>query len=150
MIMAISVKKAVLWRKEVSHEAGQLASVLAPLAQAGVNLRVVMGYTIHGDPAQAAIEVFPVTGKKAATAASQAGLAASSIPCLLVEGDDRLGLGADMARKIADTGVSISFVVAESLGRKFSAIFGFLSAADAATASKAIKAAGKPLKARKR
>lgn len=148
--MAIAVKKVTLWRKEVSHEAGQLASVLEPLAQAGADLRVVMGYTIPGDSARAAIEVFPITGRKATAAATAAGLTASAIPCLLVEGDDRAGLGAEMARNVADTGVNISFLIGESFGRKFSAVFGFQNDADAATASKAIKAAGKaPKPARK-
>lgn len=141
--MAVTVKRITLWRKEVPHQAGVLAGVLEPLAQAGVNLRVVMGYAFPGESGRAAIEVFPITGKKATSAASSAGLSASPIPCLLVEGDDRAGLGADMARAIGDAGVSISFVMAETVGRKFSAVFGFANNADAAAASKAIKAAAK-------
>lgn len=144
--MAITVKKITLWRKEVAHEAGALAGVLEPLAQAGSNLQLVMGYTIPGEPSRAAIEVYPVTGRKAAAAASAAGVVASPIACLLVEGDDRLGLGAGMARAIADTGVNISFMMAGAIGRKFSAVLGFQSDSDAATAAKAIKSAGKPKK----
>ena len=144
--MAVTVKKITLWRKEVAHEAGALASVLEPLAQAGGNLRLVMGYAIPGESNRAAVEVFPVTGKKAMTAASAAGASASPIACLLVEGDDRTGLGAAMARAIADAGVNISFMMAETVGRRFSAAFGFQSDADAATASKAIKSAAKPRK----
>ncbi len=49
-----------------------------------------------------------------------------------------------MARAVADAGVNISFMMAETIGRKFSAVFGFQSDADAATASKAIKSAAKP------
>jgi hypothetical protein len=141
--MAVTVKRITLWRKEVPHQAGVLAEVLGPLAQAGVNLRVVMGYAFPGEPGRAAIEVFPISGKKAASAATAAGLSASPIACLLVEGDDRAGLGADMAGAIGEAGVSISFVMAETVGRKFSAVFGFASDADAAAATKAIKAAAK-------
>jgi hypothetical protein len=144
--MAVTVKKITLWRKEVAHEAGALASVLEPLAQAGTNLRLVMGYTIPGESTRAAVEVFPVAGRKATAAASAAGASASPIACLLVEGDDRAGLGAAMARAVADAGVNISFMMAETIGRKFSAVFGFQGDADAATASKAIKAAAKPRK----
>ncbi len=143
--MAVTVKKVSLWRKEVAHEPGVLAAVLEPLAGAGVNLRVVMGYAM-GDSGRAAIEVFPVAGKKATAAASGAGLAASSIACLLVEGDDRPGFGAAMARAVANAGVNMSFLIAETVGRKFSAVFGFQSDADAATAAKAIKSAAKPRK----
>jgi hypothetical protein len=139
--MAVTVKKVTLWRKEVANEPGVLAGVLEPLAQAGANLRVVMGYAM-GDSGRAAIEVFPISGKKAA--ATAAGLAASPIACLLVEGDDRPGLGAGMARATANAGVNISFLVAETVGRKFSAVFGFQSDSDAAAAAKAIKSAAKP------
>ena len=144
--MAVTVKKITLWRKEVAHEAGTLAGVLEPLAQAGASLRVVMGYAIPGESNRAAVEVFPVTGKKAMAAAPAAGLSASPIACLLIEGDDRAGLGAAMARAIADAGVNISFMIAQTVGRKFSAACGFESDADAATASKAIKSAAKPRK----
>ena len=145
--MAVTVKKVTLWRKEVAHEPGVLAGVLEPLSQAGANLRVVMGYAM-GESGRAAIEVFPVSGKKATAAATTAGLSTSSIPCLLVEGDDRAGLGADMARAIATAGVNISFLIAETVGRKFSAVFGFQNDADAGSAAKAIKSAAKARKRR--
>ncbi len=143
--MAVAVKKVTLWRKEVSDQPGALAELLEPLSAAGANLRVVMGYGM-GDTGRAVIEVSPISGKKAATAAAAAGLAASSIACLLVEGDDRAGLGADMARAIAAAGVNISFLIAETVGRKFSAVFGFANDSDATSASKAIKSAAKPRK----
>jgi hypothetical protein len=54
-----------------------------------------------------------------------------------------------MARAIADRGINISFVMAETVGRKFSAVFGFQGDADAATAATAIKSAAKA-KPRKR
>ena len=149
--MAITVKKVTLWRKEVNNDPGVLADVLQPLAAAGANLRVVMGYTIPGEGGRAAIEVFPVSGRRVSAAASGAGLGASPIPCLLVEGDDRAGLGASMARAIAEQRINVSFVMAETVGRKFSAVFGFHSDADAAGTARAIKSAAKaPAKPRKR
>jgi hypothetical protein len=144
--MGVTVKKVTLWRTEVSHRAGMLAEVLEPLAAAGVNLRVVMGYVFPAGPNGAAIEVFPVTGKKATAAATAAGLSPSSIACLLVEGNDRPGLGAAMARAVAAAGINISFVMAETLGRKFSAVFGFESDDDAARAATVIRSAAKARK----
>jgi len=138
--MAVRVKKVVFWRTQVPQHAGELARVLEPLADAKTSLRVVMGYGM-GD--HAVIELFPVSGKKATAAAQAAGLSASPIACLLAEGDDRAGLGSDMAKGIADAGVNISFLVAETVGRKFSAVFGFASGEDAAKAQKAIQSAGK-------
>jgi hypothetical protein len=147
--MAVSVKKVALWRKEAEHRPGALATALEPLAAAGANLRIVMGYALPGE--RAVIELFPVSGKKATAAATGAGLAASTIPCLLVEGDDRPGLGAGFARAVANEGVNVSFVMAETIGRKFSAVFGFANDADAEKASRAFRTVAKPAKpARKR
>jgi hypothetical protein len=140
--MAVTVKKVQLWRGTVPDKPGTLADVLEPVAEAKASLRVVLAYGL-GDSGRCAVEVFPITGKSAAAAAASVGLAAATTPCLLVEGDDRARLGADMARAIAAAGVNISFVVAEVVGRKFSAVFGFRSDVDAATAAKAIKSAAK-------
>ena len=140
--MAISVKKAALWRGETANRPGALADVLAPLAAAGADLKVVMGYVVPGQPANGVIEVYPVTTKKAAAAAGRAGLAAAATPCLVVEGDNRPGLGHAMAQSLAGSGINLSFVVAQVVGRKYAALFGFESDADAAKATKLLKSAG--------
>jgi hypothetical protein len=140
--MAVTVKKTALWRTEVDDRPGALAQVLAPLAAAGGNLRVVIGYAAQ--PGRAVVELFPVSGKRATAAAQGAGLQASPTPCIVVEGDDRPGLGARMAEAVAEQGVSLSFVVAQTVGRRFSAVFGCASDADADTAVRAIRAAAKP------
>ena len=129
--MAVTVQKIVLWRREVENKAGILANALAPLAHAGTDIHVVMAYRFPGQESKAAIELYPVTGKKSVTAAKEAGFSASAIPALLVEGDNRAGLGYTTAHAIANTGINIDFVVAQIVGRKYSAVFGFESDADA-------------------
>jgi hypothetical protein len=129
--MAVTVKKIVLWRKEVENRAGILANALAPLANAGTDIHVVMAYRFPGQESKAAIELYPVTGKKSITAAKEAGFNASAIPALLVEGDNRAGIGYKTAQTIADAGISIDFLVAQVIGRRYSAVFGFESDADA-------------------
>jgi len=140
--MALTVKKIALWRKEVENRAGILAGALAPLARAGTDIHVVMAYRHPGQEAKGAIELYPVTGKKAAAAAKEAGFSASNIPALLVEGDNRAGLGYATAQAIADAGISLDFLVAQVVGRKFSAVFGFESDADAAKCAAIIRKAG--------
>jgi hypothetical protein len=137
--MAISVKKIPLWRREVPNRLGLLAQTLEPLSRSGANLQVIMGYHM-GD--QAIIEVFPVTGKKGMAAAQQSGLAPSGPPALLVQGDNRAGLGATLARAIADAGINIHFLVAQVLGNRYSAVIGFGSDDDATRAVSIIKKAG--------
>src|SRR5205823_12085875 len=118
--MPITVKSISLSRKEVEDQVGTLAHTLEPVTKAGANLHVLMGYRYPGEGTKAAIELYPVAGKKVTAAASEAGLSASSIPTLLVEGDDRAGLGLAIAQAIAGAGVNLTFFVAQSVGKKFS------------------------------
>jgi hypothetical protein len=139
--MALTVKKATLWRREVENKPGMLAQVLEPLAKAGTDLQVVMGYRYPGNESKAAIELYPVSGKKGGTAAQATGLSASSIPTLLVQGDNKPGLGAVTARALADAGINMSFLVAQVIGRRYTAVFGFETEADASKAATLIKKA---------
>jgi len=139
--MAVSVKRIVLWRKEIENKPGALARALASLASAGADLHVVMGYRYPGDETKGAIELCPVTGKKSVIAAQEAGLSASPIPALIVEGDNRAGLGHAISLAIADAGINLGFVVAQVVGRKYSAIFGFESEADAGKGAALIRKA---------
>ncbi len=139
--MAVTVKKIVLWRKDVENQPGVLANALAPLAHAGTDIHLVMAYRFPGQEAKAAIELYPVTGKKSAAAAREAGFSASTIPALLVEGDNRAGIAYATAQAIADAGINMDFVVAQVIGRKYSAVFGFKSDADAAKCGAIIRKA---------
>lgn len=139
--MPVTVKHISLWRKEIENQVGTLAQTLEPVAKAGANLRVLMGYRYPGNEAHAAIELYPVSGKKVSAAATEAGLSASSNPTLLVEGDDKLGLGLAIAKAIADAGLNMAFFVAQVVGRRYSAVIGFDSDADAETAAGLIRKA---------
>ncbi len=140
--MAVSVKKINLWRAEVENKPGMLAATLAPLAGAGADLHVVMGYRIPGQEAKAVIEVYPVSGKKVTAAAQSAGLAAAAFPALLVEGDNEPGLGHKLAQALADAGINLSFFVAQVLEDRYSAVIGFENDEDARKATPIIRKAG--------
>jgi hypothetical protein len=148
--MALTVKRITLWRREASNRPGLLAETLAPLA--GSDLKVVMGYRIPGQENRAAIEVAPVAGAKGERNAQAGGLsAAGAIPTLAVQGDNRPGLGAGMAREIAAAGIDISFLVAQVVGDRYSAVFGFGTEDDARRAEAQIrKAASAVAKAARR
>ena len=143
--MAMTVKKIVLWRKEVENKTGILANALAPLANARADIHVVMAYRYPGQDSKAAIELYPVAGRKSVTAAKEAGFSASAIPALLVEGDNKTGLGYATAQAIANAGINMDFLVAQVVGKKYSAVFGFESDADATKCAAIIRktAAGK-------
>ena len=139
--MPVTVKTITLWRKDVENKPGVLAQTLEPFAKAGADLHVIMGYRHPGDQTKAAIELYPVTGKKPVAAAKGVGLAASATPTLLVTGDNKPGLGHVIAKAIGDAGVNVGFLVAQVVGRRYSAVIGFDSEADAKTAAALIKKA---------
>lgn len=139
--MAVSVKSITLWRSEVQNRPGMLAAALGPLAEAGADLRVVMAYRFPGDESRGAVELYPVSGKRAQTAARRAGLSESGIPTLFVEGDDRPGIGAAMARSMAEAGINLAFFVAQVIRRRYAAVIGFDSAADARKAAPLLRRA---------
>jgi len=144
--MPVTVKHITLWRAEVENKPGTLARTLESLAVAGADLQIVMGYRYPKGEEKAAIEVYPVTTKKSVAAAQGAGLGASSIPSLLVEGDNKPGLAHAVAKAIGDAGINLGFLVAQVVGRRDSAIVGFESEVDASNAASLIKkatAAGK-------
>jgi hypothetical protein len=144
--MAITVKKAALWRKEIDNLPGTLASALEPLAQAGADLQVI-AYRYPGAD-KGAVELHPVSGRKPIAAAQSAGLARLSIPVLLVEGDNRPGLGYALAKALGDAGINMSFVMAQVVGRRHAAVFGFENEADAAKAATLIKKTAAPVRKR--
>jgi hypothetical protein len=141
--MAVTVKKVTLWRTEVQNKPGTLSGVLAPLAEAGADLQVVMGHHPHGVPDTAVIELCPISGKKVTTVAGKVGLTAATIPTLLVQGDNRPGLGHDIAHAIAEAGINITFLVAQVIGTQFSAVIALPDEAAAKQATTLIKKAAK-------
>jgi hypothetical protein len=145
--MAVTVKPITIWRQEVENQPGRLAQTLMPLAAAGANLQVVMGYRIPGHEAQAVIELYPVSGKRMAAAARAAGLVPAETPSLLVQGDDKPGLGLAFAEAMKAAGLNFSFLVTQVIGRKYSAVMGFENAAAAKQAAGIIKKAAAPKKA---
>ena len=139
--MPVTVKQITLWRTEAENRAGVLAQTLKPLAEAGADLHLVMGYRYPGDESKAAIEVYPIAGKKVTAAARASGLSGSATPTLLVEGDNKPGLGHSVAQAIADAGINLSFLVAQVLGKRYSAVLGFETGADAKAAAALIRKA---------
>jgi hypothetical protein len=141
--MALNVKKIVLWRGVIENRPGALAEVLEPVAATKADLQVVMGYREPGQPGKAVIELYPVKGRTLTEAAEGAGLLPATIPALLVSGSNRAGLGHRVARALADAGINVAFLVAQVVGRSYSAVFGFESEADATRAVALIRKAAR-------
>jgi hypothetical protein len=138
--MPLAVRKITLWRGKIPHRPGALAEVLEPVAARGANLEILMGYREPGS-LDAVVELWPVSGRKMSETVEGAGLAPSAIPTLLVNGPNRPGLGHTIARALAENGINVAFLVAQAVGRRYSAVFGFESDVDASRAAKVVRAA---------
>ena len=57
----------------------------------------------------------------------------------MVQGDNRAGLGRDLADEMGRAGINMAFLVALVLGRRYSGVFGFESDDDARKAADIIK-----------
>ena len=100
------------------------------------------------DAQKGAIDVNPISGRKFISTANCAGLAPSAVPVLLIESDNWHGLGYGLTKGIGDAGIDVSFVMAQVVGRRYAAVFGFKSDDDAAKAATLIKEAATQTRAR--
>lgn len=138
--MAITVKKATIWRRELENHPGTLAEALKPFADNDVNLKVVMGYGFPNSNSEAAVEIYPITDAKAEKAAQAAGFKASKeVHALVIEGDDRPGLAYEIATQIGHAKININFSIFQVIDKKFSGVFGFPSEDAAVKAEELIK-----------
>lgn len=140
--MPIRITPITLWRAEVENQPGALARILEPLASVRADLKVLMGYRLPGDHARAAIELYPVTGTRVMSAARAVGLNEARTSALLIEDDNRVGLGHAIASRLAAAGIDIEFLVAQVSGGRHSTVIGFENPDDAARAVPLIKQAG--------
>jgi predicted amino acid-binding ACT domain protein len=91
-------------------------------------------------PGKGLLFVLPVKGKKATAAAQAAGLApATDMHMLRVEGADKPGTTAAIARAMAQGGISFRAFSATAVGRNFRGFLALDSAEDAARAAGVLK-----------
>lgn len=140
--MAVSVKRATLWKIDMPNTPGSLAASLSPLAEGNVNLDLVMGYS-HPDKTGATIEVFPVDGASPQRAARRAGFVKSGFPCVAVSGTNRVGLGRQIAAALAEAGININFFIAQVVGKDYVGMFSFEAESEADLAVTIIRRAVK-------
>lgn len=136
--MALKVTKADVWAATVEDRAGGTADKLEAMAQAGANFEMLLARRTD-EPGKGVMFVTPLKGK-ALKAAGAAGLGKpQTIYSVRVEGGDKPGLGAKIARALGDAGVSFRGISAVAIGRKFVSYVALDSAADQAKAISTLK-----------
>lgn len=137
--MALKATKAEVWAATIEDRAGGAADKLEALAKGGANLEMVLARRTE-QPGQGVIFVTPVKGTKAVKAAQEAGFGRpENIHSVRIEGGDRPGLGAKIARALGNAGINFRGVSAVAIGRKFVSYIACDSAEDAAKAVSVLK-----------
>ena len=137
--MALKVTKADVWVATIEDRAGGAADRLEALSRAGANLEMLLARRTE-TPGQGVMFVTPLKGAKAVKAAQEAGFGKpQNIHSVRIEGGDKAGLGAKIARTLGDAGVSFRGVSAVAMGKKFISYIACDSAEDAAKAISVLK-----------
>ena len=141
--MAIKVSKVDLWMATIDDRAGGAADKLEPLSRAGANFEFVFARRTPEQPGKGLLVAAPLKGAKVVKAAQEAGFIRSpDLQSVRVEGTDKPGLTAKMARALAAAGVSFRALSASAHGKKFVTYVALDSAEDAAKAAAALRKAG--------
>lgn len=137
--MALKVTKADIWVATIEDRAGGAADKLEALSRGGANLEMLLARRTE-QPGQGVMFVTPVKGAKATKAAQEGGFGKpQNIHSVRIEGGDKPGLGAKIARTLGNAGVSFRGVSAVAIGKKFISYIACDSAEDAARAVAALK-----------
>jgi len=140
--MALKATKAEIWVATIEDRAGGAAEKLEALANGGANLEMLLARRTD-QPGQGVMFVTPVKGAKAVKAAQAAGFGKpENIHSVRIEGGDKPGLGAKIARALGDAGISFRGVSAVAIGRNFISYIACDSAEDATRALSALKKVG--------
>ena len=138
--MALKITRSEMWKATIDDQPGGAAAVLGPVAQAGANLEFAFARRAPEMPGKGLLFVMPVKGKKVIAAAQAAGLAAAPDMFMLrIEGGDKPGTTAAIARALATAGISFRAFSATAVGRNFKGFLALDSAEDAARAAAALK-----------
>jgi predicted amino acid-binding ACT domain protein len=118
--MALKAKRYDVWTATIEDRAGGAASVLEKLAKAKISLDMMFARRLPEHPGSGMLVVGPIKGKKAEAAALAAGVAKTGVMHgVKVEGGDKPGLGAKIARTLGNAGISFRGISADVIGRKF-------------------------------
>jgi len=138
--MAIKASRHDVWMAVIDDRVGGAAEKLEALAAAGASLEVVLTRRTPEHPGQGVLFASPVEGKKVLAAAEQAEFRrADNIHGVRIEATDKPGLGAKIARCLAEAGISFRGMNGVAIGKTSMTFIALDTADDAAKAVKALR-----------
>ncbi len=118
--MAETIRQVDYFYMEVSNKVGEGAQVLQKLREAGVNLIAFSGFP-SGRRAQ--LDFFPADAAAFKTVArANRWKLVGPKRGFLVQGDDRIGVVADLVGRLADAGINIVAIDAVSVDERYGAL----------------------------
>ncbi len=113
----MTVRKVVALTVDVEDRPGALAELTQPVADAGINLLAIYAGPMGGGKAK--VSCVPDDPDKLRALAAEGGVSVQEREILFVEGDDRPGAGAEVARKLANGGLNIEVMLGTGSAGKF-------------------------------
>lgn len=136
----MKVQRVDTWVAPLQDQPGNLADKLSALSKAGASLEFVLARRAPDKPGTGVVFVTPISGTAQSKAAEQAGFRKTkSLHALRVEGADRKGEGARIARALAEKGLNLRGLSAATIGRKFVAHIAVDTPADVAKAARILR-----------
>ena len=138
--MTIKVSRGDVWMAVIDDRAGGAAEKLEALAKAGADLEVVFARRTPEHAGQGILFAGPIEGAKVTRAAQEAGFKRSdTIHGVRIEGTDKPGMGAKIARAVAESGISMRGMNSMAIGKNFLSFLALDSAEDAARIVKTLR-----------
>ena len=133
--MTLKVSRVDLWTVSIDDRAGGTADKLEPLSNAGANFEFVFSRRTPEQPGRGMLFVTPVKGAKVVQAAQAAGFTKpENLHSVRIEGANKPGVTAKVARALANAGISFRALSATGIGSKFESYVALDTAEDAAKA----------------
>ena len=115
--MAYQITTGDICVGEIKDQAGGLAEKLEAVSKAGANLDFLIARRSADKSGTGVVFLAPAHGEDATRAAEQAGLSKwASAHSLRIEGPDRPGLGATIARTVAGAGINMRGMSGAKIG----------------------------------
>lgn len=136
--MKYTIKPVEVWAGDILNRPGSLARVLEALTLAGADLEFIVARRVTANTSR--VFVAPLRTARQRAAARDVELrVAEGIHALRIEGPDKPGLAAALARTCADAGLNMRGVSAAMIGRKCVFYVAFQSPAEATAAQRAFR-----------
>jgi len=137
---AMKVERSDTWVASMKDKPGALAEKLEVLAEAGANLEFVIARRAPRKPGTGVVFATPIKGAAQIRAARKAGFRKTKkLVAIRVEGPDKPGQGARIARALAKKCINLRGVSAAALGRKFVANIALDNSGDATKAARILR-----------